>query len=163
MVCEIFSFLRGRLNHNLPLPTLCLSSEKLASPDCTSVYQPPKSTTQSHICLYLLRASYHPSFLPQAPPGGGLGQFAADQLACECSECAQYLLRCSNETITETETLVTDIELYDKRKHPKERKLFNSETPEVRPFSIDQWTILGTVDGQWWLNGTIELTKVDFP
>ena len=81
-----------------------------------------------------MRASYHPSFLPPetrlAPPAGG-GILAADQLACECSECAQYLLRCSNETITETETLVTDIELYDKRKHPKERKLFNSETPEV--------------------------------
>jgi len=105
-------------------------SEKLASPNCTSVYQPPKPNTQSHICLYLLRASYHPFLPPEtrqiAPPGGGGGgQSAADQLAaCECSECAQYLLRCSNQTITETETLVTDIELYDKRKHPKERKLF---------------------------------------
>ena len=119
-------------------PTLLLSSEKLASPNCTSVYQPPKPNTQSHICLYLLRASYHPFLPPEtrqiAPPGGGGGgQSAADQLeACECSECAQYLLRCSNQTITETETLVTDIELYDKRKHPKERKLFTSETPEVR-------------------------------
>lgn len=113
-----------------------LSSKKLASPNCTSVYQPPNSTTQSHICLYLLRASYHPSFLPietrPSPPGGGRKQNAADQFAaCECSECAQYLLRCSNKTITETETLVTDIELYDERKHPKERKLFTSETPEV--------------------------------
>ena len=119
-------------------PTRFLSSEKLASPNCTSVYQPPKPNTQSHICLYLLRASYHPFLPPEtrqiAPPGGGGGgQSAADQLeACECSECAQYLLRCSNQTITETETLVTDIELYDKRKHPKERKLFTSETPEVR-------------------------------
>merc|ERR1719310_1729969 len=65
-------------------------SKKLASPNCTSVYQPPKSTTQSHKdCLYLLRASYHPSFLPPetrlAPPAGG-GILAADQLACECSE-----------------------------------------------------------------------------
>ena len=130
-----FLILRRRLSCNHPLLTLLFSSKKLASPNCTSVYQPPKSTTQSHKdCLYLLRASYHPSFLPPetrlAPPAGG-GILAADQLACECSECAQYLLRCSNETITETEILVTDIELYDKRKHPKERKLFNSETPEV--------------------------------
>ena len=105
------------------------SSTKLASTYCTSVYQPPNSTTQSHICLYLLRASYHPSFLPLAPPGGGDRRQLA---ACECSECAQYLLRCSNKTITETENLVTDIELYDQRKRPKERKLFTSETPEVK-------------------------------
>ena len=116
----------------ISLANVIFSSQKLASSDCTSVYQPPNSTTQSHICLYLLRASYHPSFLPLAPPGGGRQPAVEQFAACECSECAQYLLRCSNKTITETETLVTDIELYDKRKHPKERKLFTSETPEVR-------------------------------